>query len=338
LRPEAHALHHHTAFTLSVDARHGIKTGISACDRAHTIAVTIDSKSTPHDLIVPGHIFPLRAQEGGVLVRPGHTEAAVDLARLAGLNPAGVICEVMADDGEMLRGDDLKRFAEQHQLPTISVEALIAYLRERPLTTVPVLPHSAKVTIAGEANIITEFGPFTCLSFFANPDPHEHVALIAGDLTKIEEPHVRVHSECLTGDVFGSEQCDCGAQKDFAMKDIAKHGGIFVYLRQEGRGIGLTNKLRAYAKQHHHDLDTVEANLAIGLPVDSRNYRPAGLLLQHLGVTHCKLLTNNPDKLTALTPYVDTVVREPIIIEAGPHNQKYLQTKATKLGHWLKPS
>lgn len=336
LRPHTQSIHHHTAFTVSIDARYGVKTGISAHDRVQTIKVALDPKSTPQDLIVPGHIFPLRAKEGGVLVRPGHTEAAIDLTKLAGLTPASVICEVMADDGEMLRGEKLIAYAKKHNLPLISIAELIDYLKDHPLVPTSTATTETKVSIAADSPIITRFGEFTCLSFFATPDPHEHVALISGDLAKLSNPLVRVHSECLTGDVFGSQQCDCAAQRDYAMQVIAKEGGILIYLRQEGRGIGLTNKLKAYSKQRQQDLDTVEANLALGLPVDCRNYMAAGLLLQNLGVKQCRLLTNNPEKLSALSTYVDTVTREAIIMEETSHNQKYLATKASKLGHWLK--
>lgn len=336
LRPHAQSIHHHTAFTVSIDARHGIKTGISAHDRVQTVKVAIDTNSTPQDLIVPGHIFPLRAQNGGVLTRPGHTEAAIDLTQLAGLSPASVICEVMADDGGMLRGEKLTAYAKKYELPLISIAELIDYLKEHPLVPDSTTTTETKVSIAATTPITTRFGEFTCLSFFASPDPHEHVALISGDLAKLSNPFVRIHSECLTGDVFGSLHCDCGLQRDYAMQTIAKDGGLFIYLRQEGRGIGLTNKLKAYSRQRQQNLDTVEANLALGLPIDCRNYLAAGLLLQHLGIKQCRLLTNNPDKLSALSTYVETVTREAIIMEENAHNQKYLMTKASKLGHWLK--
>lgn len=336
LRQKSNPIHHHTAFTLSIDARRGIKTGISAKDRAHTIETVMKDDCTPHDLIVPGHIFPLRAQQGGVLVRPGHTEAAVDLALLAGLKPAGVICEVIDDQGEMLRGDAVKAYAAKHDIPLLSIEELIAYLKENPLHHQQMTVHNQTITIAAETPLVTEYGKFTCMTFFVSPDPHEHVALIAGDPATWTEPLVRIHSECLTGDVLGSLQCDCGAQKALALKAIAEKGGVFIYLRQEGRGIGLTNKIKAYAKQHHQDLDTVEANVALGLPADDRDYHAAALLLQHLGINHMHLLTNNPTKITSLQQYITKITRVPLLTPANPHNTRYLQTKQRKFGHWLK--
>lgn len=317
---------HTTAFTVSVEAKHRVSTGISAKDRAETISALVDPKTKPEDIAMPGHTFPLRAREGGVLVRAGHTEAVVDLARLAGMYPAGVICEIMNDDGTMARLSELKEIAAKHNIKMITVADLIAYRRRTEK-----LVH--KVT---EAELPTEFGTFKAVAYKSETDADEHVALVMGDITTEEPVLVRVHSECLTGDVFGSLRCDCGEQMKMALKEIAKEGrGVFLYMRQEGRGIGFHNKMKAYALQDE-GLDTVEANIKLGFAPDLRDYGIGAQILVDLGLHEIKLLTNNPKKVVGLEGYGLKVVSTlPVVVAPNPHNKRYLDVKKTKMGHVL---
>ena len=315
-----------TAFTVSVEAREGVTTGISAHDRAHTIQVAIDPKTTPRDLVQPGHIFPLKAKAGGVLERTGQTEAAVDLARLAGLTPAGVICEVMNDDGTMARVPDLVGYCERHRLKMITVADLIAYRRR----------HDKLIERVVSAHMPTDFGDFEVVGFRSLVDGKHHVALVKGVVDGQEDVLVRVHSECLTGDVFHSLRCDCGQQLGDALRRIEHEGqGVLLYLAQEGRGIGLLNKLRAY-KLQEDGLDTVDANLELGLPADLRDYGIGAQILVDLGLTSIRLLTNNPKKIVGLEGYGLTVTDQiPIQHPATVHNADYLRTKRDRLGHLL---
>jgi 3,4-dihydroxy 2-butanone 4-phosphate synthase / GTP cyclohydrolase II len=315
-----------TAFTVSVEAREGITTGISAHDRAHTIQVAIDPSSGPRDLVQPGHIFPLKAKAGGVLERTGQTEAAVDLARLAGLNPSGVICEVMNDDGTMARVADLERYCARHGLKMITVADLIAYRRR----------HDKLVERVVSTRLPTAFGEFTVVGYRSLVDDKHHVAMVKGEVDGVEDVLVRVHSECLTGDVFHSLRCDCGEQLDSALAMIEREGrGVLLYLAQEGRGIGLLNKLKAYNLQDR-GLDTVDANLELGLPVDLRDYGIGAQILADLGLTSIRILTNNPKKIRGLEGYGLSVTAQlPIIHAPNPHNERYLQAKRDKLGHTL---
>ena len=321
---------HGTAFTVSIEARHGITTGISAADRAATILTAIHSHTRPEDLARPGHIFPLRAREGGVLVRAGQTEASVDLARLAGLTPAAVICEIMAEDGAMARLPELERFAAERGLKIISVAALIAYRRR----------HELLVRKVVETTMPTAHGVFTAHAYVDTITGEEHVALVKGTLADAaargEPVLVRMHSKCLTGDTFGSLRCDCGQQLHWAMEQIEAAGtGVLVYLHQEGRGIGLHNKLRAYKLQDEGH-DTVDANLQLGFPEDKRDYGIGAQILGDLGVKRMRLLTNNPKKLVALDGYgLELVDQIPIPVHANPHNLRYLQTKRDRMGHTL---
>ncbi len=319
-----------TAFLVTVDARHGTTTGISAADRARTIATLIDPNAAPGDLLRPGHIFPLQAREGGVLKRAGHTEAAVDLARLAGLYPAGVLCEVVAEGKhEMARRPELERLAERHGLLMISIADLIRYRRST----------EKLVRRVGQARIPTELGDFTCVAFESLLDGERHVALVRGELAA-DDPAgvlVRVHSECLTGDVFGSRRCDCGPQLQAALQHIVDEGrGVVVYLRgHEGRGIGIGHKIAAYGLQEQ-GADTVDANLALGLPVDSREYGIGAQILVDLGVGRMRLMTNNTQKYGGLEGYGLTIVeRVPLEITPNPENEAYLRTKRDRLGHLL---
>ncbi|WP_051854842.1 bifunctional 3,4-dihydroxy-2-butanone-4-phosphate synthase/GTP cyclohydrolase II [Streptomyces sp. NRRL B-1347] len=321
-----------TAFTVTVDAgpAHGVTTGISAADRATTLQMLAGGKAKAGDFVRPGHIFPLRAKEGGVLARNGHTEAAIDLARLAGLRPAGAICEIAGEDGRMLRLPQLIPFARKHGLTIISIEDLIDYRR------------SAEPTVRREAEVRlpTAFGEFTAYGYRSTADGVEHVALVHGDIQDGEDVLVRVHSECLTGDVFHSLRCDCGPQLQESMRRIAAAGrGVVVYLRgHEGRGIGLMSKLRAYELQERGS-DTLDANLELGLPADARDYGAGAQILDDLGVRSLRLLTNNPDKTEALARYgLKVIAREPMPVTAGEHNLRYLRTKRDRMGHdlpWL---
>lgn len=315
-----------TAFTVSIEAKHRVTTGISAYDRAATIKAVLDPNIKPEDLARPGHMFPIRAREGGVLVRAGHTEAIVDLAKLAGLYPAGVICEIMNEDGTMARLPQLEIMAEQHGIKIISIAALIAYRRR----------HEKLVQRVAEAKLPTRYGEFIAIAYRSTVDVDEHVALIKGDLSGEEPILVRVHSECLTGDVFGSLRCDCGDQIDLAMQSIANEGrGVFLYMRQEGRGIGFHNKLQAYALQDR-GLDTVDANIALGFAADLRDYGIGAQILADLGLHKIRLLTNNPKKVVGLEGYGLKVVESvPLIATPNPYNASYLEAKRNKLGHFL---
>jgi 3,4-dihydroxy 2-butanone 4-phosphate synthase / GTP cyclohydrolase II len=315
-----------TAFTVSIEAREGISTGISAHDRARTIQVAIDPKSRPIDLVQPGHIFPLKAKSGGVLERTGQTEAAVDLARLAGLNPSGVICEVMNEDGTMARVPDLVPYCERHGLRMITVADLIAYRRR----------HDKLVERVVEARLPTEFGEFDVVGFRSLVDKKHHIAMVKGEVAGKADVLVRVHSECLTGDVFHSMRCDCGQQLETALRQIEDEGeGVLLYLAQEGRGIGLLNKLRAY-KLQEEGLDTVDANIELGLPADLRDYGIGAQILVDLGLSTIRLLTNNPKKIAGLEGYGLRVTENvPIVHPATEHNLAYLQAKRDRLGHLL---
>jgi len=315
-----------TAFTVSIEAAEGVTTGISAHDRAHTVQVAIDPDATPRDIVVPGHVFPLKAKDGGVLERTGHTEAAVDLARLAGVSPAGVICEIMNEDGTMARVDDLVEYSRKHGLKMITIADLIAYRRE----------NEKLVERVVSTALPTSFGDFRAVGFRSLVDDKHHVAMVKGEVDTGEPVLVRVHSECLTGDVFHSMRCDCGEQLAAAMGMIEEEGrGVLLYLSQEGRGIGLLNKLRAY-KLQEEGLDTVDANLKLGLPADLRDYGIGAQILRDLGLRKIKILTNNPKKIIGLEGH-GLEVTEQIKIEAPPnlHNEAYLRTKRDRMGHIL---
>jgi 3,4-dihydroxy 2-butanone 4-phosphate synthase/GTP cyclohydrolase II len=315
-----------TAFTVAIEAREGVTTGISAADRAHTIQVAVDPESRPHDLVQPGHVFPLKAKAGGVLERTGQTEAAVDLARLAGLNPAGVICEIMNDDGTMARVPDLIPYCREHGLKMITVADLIAYRRRKDKLVERVV----------DTGLPTAFGDFKAVGYRSLVDDKHHVAMVKGEVSGEEDVLVRVHSECLTGDVFHSLRCDCGEQLEAALSMIEREGrGVLLYLSQEGRGIGLLNKLRAY-KLQEEGLDTVDANLKLGLPADLRDYGIGAQILVDLGLTSIRILTNNPKKIHGLEGY-GLSVAEQVPIQSAPnaHNEEYLRAKRERLGHIL---
>ena len=315
-----------TAFTVTIEAASGVSTGISADDRARTIQVAIDPHATPDDLVMPGHMFPLRAKDGGVLERTGHTEASVDFARLAGLIPAGVICEIMNDDGTMARVPDLAAYCERHGLKMVTVAELIAYRRRTEKLVERVV----------STGLPTGFGDFTAVGYRSLVDDKHHVAMVKGEVSGREDVLVRVHSECLTGDVFHSLRCDCGEQLEAALAMIEQEGhGVLLYLSQEGRGIGLLNKLRAY-KLQEEGLDTVDANLKLGLPADLRDYGIGAQILGDLGLTSIRILTNNPKKIVGLEGYGLSVTEQvPIRSVPNAHNEEYLRAKRDKLGHAL---
>jgi 3,4-dihydroxy 2-butanone 4-phosphate synthase/GTP cyclohydrolase II len=317
---------HETAFTVSIEARHRTTTGISAQDRAATIQAMLDPNATPADFLRPGHTFPLRARDGGVLVRAGQTEASVDLARLAGFYPAGVIVEIMAEDGTMMRLAALREFAKKHGLRLITVKDLIAYrMRNEKL-----------IKRIAEFDLPTTHGRFRGIAYETSIDSVAHIAMVMGDISDGKDVLVRVHSECLTGDALHSIRCDCAAQRDAALALIAKEGrGVLLYLHQEGRGIGLANKLRAYELQDR-GADTVEANLALGLPADKRDYGLGSQMLVDLGIKEMRLITNNPKKIVGLEGYGLTIVdRVPLDIDPTPFNARYMETKREKMGHMI---
>jgi 3,4-dihydroxy 2-butanone 4-phosphate synthase/GTP cyclohydrolase II len=316
-----------TAFTVSIEAKHRVSTGISAHDRAETIKTVIHPDTRPDDIVRPGHMFPIAARKGGVLVRAGHTEAIVDLAKLADLYPAGVICEIMNEDGTMARLPQLEKIADKFGLKMVSIADLISYRRRT----------EKLIRRVAEAKLPTKYGEFKMIAYKSAVDPDEHVALIKGEIDSDKPVLVRVHSECLTGDVFGSLRCDCGEQISLAMEQITNEGsGVFVYMRQEGRGIGLHNKLKAYALQDK-GLDTVEANIALGFAADLRDYGVGAQILADLGLHKIKLLTNNPKKVVGLESYgLQIVETVPLICTPTEYNINYLETKQKKLGHILK--
>jgi 3,4-dihydroxy 2-butanone 4-phosphate synthase/GTP cyclohydrolase II len=317
---------HGTAFTVSVDAADGVTTGISAADRAKTIQLLSNPEAVPGNLVQPGHIFPLRYQEGGVLVRAGQTEGSVDLARLAGKRPVAVICEIMNPDGSMARRPQLEELSRKHDIPVVSVADIIAYR----------LSHEKLVERLVETRMPTRWGEFRAIAYRSMVDPDEHVALVKGEIDGSEPVLVRVHSECLTGDVFGSLRCDCGEQAALALQQIGREGrGVFVYMRQEGRGIGLINKLRAYSLQDE-GLDTVEANERLGFPMDLRRYGVGAQILRDLGVRKFRFLTNNPRKIVGLQGFgLEMVAQVPLAVEPNMENRRYLRTKQDKMGHIL---
>ncbi len=326
LMPQKNETPHQSPFTLTIEAREGVTTGISVHDQAHTMQVAIDPTKGPDDVAIPGHVHPLMAKAGGVLERTGHTEAAVDLARLAGLLPAGVICEIQNEDGSMARADDLAAYCHKHGLKMVTIADLIAYRRRNDRLI-------ERVVATG---LPTGFGEFTAIGYRSLVDDKHHVALVKGEVAGREDVLVRVHSECLTGDVFHSLRCDCGEQLESALAMIEKEGeGVLLYLAQEGRGIGLLNKLRAY-KLQEEGLDTVEANLRLGLPADLRDYGIGAQILVDLGLSSIRILTNNPKKIRGLEGYgLQVSDQVPIEHVPNPHNEAYLRTKAQRMGHTL---
>jgi 3,4-dihydroxy 2-butanone 4-phosphate synthase/GTP cyclohydrolase II len=330
LMVEDNTARHGTAFTVSVDALNGATTGISVHDRSTTIKALLDSETKPDDLARPGHIFPLRYMPGGVLVRAGQTEAVVDLVRLAGLYPAGVICEIMDDDGTMARMPSLEEFAERHDTRIVTVADIIAYR----------LSHEKLVERVAEARVPTKFGEFHAVSYRSKVDKDEHVAMVAGEISPDEPILIRVHSECLTGDVFASTRCDCGDQMDLALEAIQREGkGIFLYMRQEGRGIGIHNKLKAYHLQDDLGLDTVDANIHLGFAPDVRHHGIGNQILADLGVKKLRLLTNNPRKIIGLESFgLELIERVPLIAPVTDENRRYLETKRDRMGHLLDAS
>jgi 3,4-dihydroxy 2-butanone 4-phosphate synthase/GTP cyclohydrolase II len=317
---------HETPFTVTIEAREGVTTGISVHDQAHTMQVAVDPTKGPHDIVVPGHVHPLRAKAGGVLERTGHTEASVDLARLAGLNPAGVICEIQNEDGSMARVDDLHAYCHKHGLKMITIADLIAYRRR----------HDRLVERVVSTKLPTGFGEFDVVGYRSLVDDKHHVALVKGEVAGQRDVLVRVHSECLTGDVFHSLRCDCGEQLESALSMIEAEGqGVLLYLAQEGRGIGLLNKLKAY-KLQEEGYDTVDANLQLGLPADLRDYGIGAQILVDLGLSSLRLLTNNPKKIHGLQGYGLTVSEQvPIVHKPNPHNKAYMRAKEERMGHVL---
>jgi len=315
----------HTAFTVSVDSSKGITTGISSYDRAKTIKDLIDVKATPESFVRPGHIFPIEYRPGGVLVRAGHTEASVDLSILAGKSKAAVMCEILNEDGTMARRADLEKFAKKHNLKIISIESLISYR----------FSHDKLVSRVAETSLPTKYGTFRAIGYSSYHESEEHLALVSGNVSENEPTLVRMHSQCLTGDTFDSLRCDCGDQSKKALKTIGEEGGIFVYMRQEGRGIGLHNKLKAYERQDSGE-DTVEANKSLGFPADLRHYGVGAQILVDLGVKKMRLLTNNPKKVVGLDGFgLEIVEVISIFGKENKHNKTYLKTKKQKLGHSL---
>jgi 3,4-dihydroxy 2-butanone 4-phosphate synthase/GTP cyclohydrolase II len=318
---------HETPFTVTIEAREGVTTGISASDQAHTIRVAIDPTKGKGDIVVPGHVNPLKAKAGGVLERTGHTEAAVDLARLGGCIPAGVICEIQNEDGSMARAEDLAAYCHKHGLKMVTIADLIAYRRR----------HDRLIERVVATSLPTGFGTFSVVGYRSLVDDKHHVALVKGEVAGTEDVLVRVHSECLTGDVFHSLRCDCGEQLESALAMIEREGqGVLLYLSQEGRGIGLLNKLRAYKLQEEENLDTVDANLQLGFPADLRDYGIGAQILADLGLSSIRILTNNPRKIKGLEGYGLAVSEQvPIVHLPNPHNESYLRAKVERMGHTL---
>lgn len=337
--PNRNGTRYGTAFTVSVEAREGVTTGISAHDRARTIQALTDPASRPDDLVQPGHVFPLRAHPGGVLARAGQTEASVELAQLAGMQPAAVICEIMDDDGTMARMPALERFSARHDIPIVTIADLIAYLKAQGAADDRIITHDTRtVRRLLDVPLPTRSGPFSIHAFAdtSRPDAEPHLAIVAGNVLGSDPVLTRVHSECLTGDVFGSSRCDCGRQLNMALERITAEGrGVLLYLRQEGRGIGLVNKLRAYQLQDT-GLDTVEANHQLGFPDDLRDYRVSADMLAELGISRVRLMTNNPRKLAGLIEHgIQVIERLPLMVDTQEDNVRYLRAKQVKLGHLL---